>query len=160
MYTSSPPPASVREASCSRRELTETHSQTICKGWEIFGALISKWAVFLKALPSGYRDLSGREGRKIKRARGDGELQRNSSPRYTRTDAHKNSQRRWQCTQDLHRFKQDEVPAPREEKQTGVLFHPNQEGICNWYLPRKRKPVIADVVTPSVSTIIKGRPHA
>lgn len=39
------------------------------------------------------------------------EFKETESPRYSRTDAHRNSWRRWPCALGLYRFKQDKIPA-------------------------------------------------
>lgn len=44
---------------------------------------------------------------------------RKLSSRHNRTDAHRNSQKLWQCTQVLHRFKPDGVLALREVPTKG-----------------------------------------
>ena len=49
--------------------------------------------------------------------------------RHNRTDTHVHTQRLWQHTQGLNRFKQDKAPALREEVDMGSS--PNQEVICS-----------------------------
>lgn len=61
-------------------------------------------------------DWWGRWGRKIVRPRGERWALRKQHPADNSTDAHMNSQRLWQHTQNLHRFEPEGSHPPRTKK--------------------------------------------
>lgn len=69
------------------------------------------WIVFIKPLPSTLRNLSTTGNRKFLAARRIVYVKELASCWHNRTDTHLNSWRQWQHIQDLHRFKQDKIPA-------------------------------------------------
>lgn len=135
----------------------ETHNWTMQRVRD-FGALSSKWDVFVMPLPSRLRDPYRRGGRKSIRAGGMG-VSKKLSSRHNRIDAHVNSRRPWQQTQDLHKFKSDGVPAQRwGSRHRAPLL--TQEAIYNQYtLSKRKKSIVSNGVSPGVISHIQGRSH-
>lgn len=82
----------------------------------------------IKFLPSGLRKPCGRKVRTALRARGDGKLQGSKHSIQHRTNADMNSQRPWQCGQNVHGYVPDGVPALGE---VDMVHIPNPETVSN-----------------------------
>lgn len=127
--------ALIREASCTRQEITETHNWTMCREWDTLEYSVLNGIFVIKALPSRLKDLCGIRDRITLRATVDILSQRNCL-----TDTrlkHMNSETLVAHTRPVQ--VQDRWgPRTRRVKWTGALM-PNQEAICNWYLHIKAK---------------------
>lgn len=127
-----------------------------CRERETVG---SKCDVCTKALPLRLRDLGRGGNRETVRVRGGGWVSKETeSSRHSRSDAHKNSQRLWQDTQNLHILKSNKNPSTERGSRHKVppltkrLF---AIGNC-W----ERKTLIFQWCIAGTSTTLQDRLHA